>query len=1729
MSETELKAARAAKKQAVSLRIRNLRRLMAEDERVSVETKKSELKLAFNEFESVALEYGSVLNNPQTVKQNDDYIANVEKDYVAALKEVQVYLKDVRLSTVMQYEDSIAFNDVRMSGHEGRVSEQAGRFSGEPARLSGVSTPAMFVETYKPEKFNGESLKYPMWKSSVDAFMSCHGNMTYAVKMFHLRNFITGDALSAIESCFYTPNQATYDKAWEILEDRFGNSSLVTTAFRDKIEQWPKIGDRDRKSLQRFSDFLRQVQVASLTYDGLRILDDEFENKKLVRKLPAWLATKWVSLVVRTSSFPKFAKFVEFIEEHAKISNHSLWETPQIVTRSAAKHMGASRFGNGPDDSKATSVSAATGDAVALKGKRKCPCCDEEGHMPHTCPLMLSKTLPERLTLVKEKRLCFGCLHPGHRALGCKYKSKCQSCHRFHHDLLHREENVSKDANSSANRSCQDKGLCRAVNAQNLSSLVVPVLVSNGDKQVMVLALLDTMSDVHFISKFVVNSLGLTGVPTGLDLRTMHGKKVVQTSVYDKVQIRGLFESAPNLSLARCFEQEDIPFDKSKVPAPSMVKMFKHLSDVYLPDDVQDLKVGLLIGDVCSSAFKPLPGTMRLGAGDEPWAYKTQLGWCVQGPYPGTRPGDGALASRICMRTSCKEIILGQMNRPDDTEDLVSDLKYSVEDSKFLEILDEGMKQTADGHYSAPLPLRDDVTLPNNRAGALKRLSGLEAKFRRDPEYKERYVAVVDEMIDLGFAEVAPDEAAEMVNYIPHHGVKKPAEPLGPPRVVFDCSFEWMGASLNDALLQGPNLLNKMLGILMRFRLGKVGFVCDIQKMYYQFKVDTCHRDLLRFLWWPGGDVTKEPVDYRMTVHIFGAVSSSGVAAYGLRRIVDDHGHRFAEEAAEFIRRDFYVDDGQTARDSTDAAHKLFVESQRLLRMGGCRAHKLMSNSKEFMELVEAADHAKCSDDGMYKALGIPWNVAQDMLCIMFIIKDVNPRHVTRRIILSILAAIYDPMGFAAPLVLEAKLIFQEICGRSCTWDEDVPPDIRSRFTVWLAELAKIQQVAVQRCQVPDFEVQRVELHHFADASTTAYAACSYLRFVGTNGDVHVSFIVGKCKVVPIKPVFTVPRLELMAAVLACRLALLCRQEIPWKMTEYFWSDSTVVLGYVKNTSARFKVFVANRVQFIHNVSSPEQWRHCTSAENPADDGSRAVQTQRWLEGPAFLYDDFDASRIDENEDFGFMPEEEVCLKQSGSTATGEPISIYHDWFSTKKMVAWMLRFAHNSHSGLEKRTGSLSLLELDQAERRLLLMVQRCHFPAELKSLSSTGKVNRDSKLYNLGVFLGDDNLIRVRGRATLSTVDYCVKHPVVIPGESNIAHAIVEHFHRLVHHQGRGITAGEVRNHGFWILGLGPLVKRLLRSCAPCKRLRGKPMEQKMSDLPEARVSQSEPFTMVGCDAFGPFHVKNGRKQCKRYGLIFTCLYSRAVHLEMAYELSTDSFINAYRRFVSIRGPVKQLFCDQGTNFVGAEAVLLKMGTDVKFNAPKASHAGGVWERMIGVSRRIIEGILLEHGEQLDDEGLLTIFAETAAIVNSRPLNVLGLEDSSLEPLTPNHLIMMKAKVSGLVNPDLESHRADLYAVKRWKRVQYLADLFWTRWKREILQNLQKRSKWNEIRRNAAVDDIVLLVDENAHRSFWKMGRIVAVKVSDDGLVRSVTVKLANGSELDRPVQKLIHMTES
>eukprot|EP00057_Strongylocentrotus_purpuratus_P003072 XP_003725859.1 PREDICTED: uncharacterized protein LOC100891394 [Strongylocentrotus purpuratus] len=325
-------------------------------------------------------------------------------------------------------------------------------------------------------------------------------------------------------------------------------------------------------------------------------------------------------------------------------------------------------------------------------------------------------------------------------------------------------------------------------------------------------------------------------------------------------------------------------------------------------------------------------------------------------------------------------------------------------------------------------------------------------------------------------------------------------------------------------------------------------------------------------------------------------------------------------------------------------------------------------------------------------------------------------------------------------------------------------------------------------------------------------------------------------------------------------------------------------------------------------------------------------------------------------------------------------------------------------------------------------------------------------------------------------------------------------------------------------------------------------------MSDLPSDRVLPAAPFTYCGIDCFGPWVIKEGRKEMKRYGLLFTCMPSRAVHIETLNSLTTDSFIQGYRRFAALRGPIRQLRCDRGTNFVGAEAelrkawsemnhehvkgTLMKEGCDYvqfTFNVPAASHMGGVWERQIRSARRVLETLLYQSSRQLNDESLRTLMYEAAAIVNSRPLTVTDLNDPTyLAPLTPNHLITMKSKV--LLPPPGNFQDTDLYSRKRWRRVQHLINEFWDRWRKEFLQNLQTRQKWTRPRRDAKIGDIVIMKDENLPRNQWSLARISEVFPSTDGLIRKV--KLVKGDselddsgkrkgpvkELERPIHKLV-----
>ena len=405
------------------------------------------------------------------------------------------------------------------------------------------------------------------------------------------------------------------------------------------------------------------------------------------------------------------------------------------------------------------------------------------------------------------------------------------------------------------------------------------------------------------------------------------------------------------------------------------------------------------------------------------------------------------------------------------------------------------------------------------------------------------------------------------------------------------------------------------------------------------------------------------------------------------------------------------------------------------------------------------------------------------------------------------------------------------------------------------------------------------------------------------------------------------------------------------------------------------------------------------------------------------------------------------------------------------------------------------------------------------------------------LDLFTDSNGVMRVGGRLSKSNLSYEEKHPVILPGNSHLTQLIIDDCHKQIGHGGQGMTTNCIRSQGYWVTGCRKVVSTYIYNCVICRRLRAKTETQKMADLPKERTEPSPPFAHCACDVFGPFEVKEGRKCQKKYGLLFTCMASRAVHVEMLDDISTDSFISAFRCLQAIRGPIKSLYSDQGSNFKGAQTELRKAYNELtptlaktladagqcefKFNTPTASHMGGVYERQIRTVRNVLQGIIKENNPRLDSSGLRTLFLEATAIVNSRPLTTQGLyEPNGPRPITPNHLLTMKEGI--LTQPPGKFESADTYSRKRWRRVQHLSNQFWLRWRREYLSSLQPRQKWETKQTNISINSVVLVMDSNVLRCDWQLGRVIDVKGNDDNLVRSVTVKMSNGTVLERPIHK-------
>ena len=435
----------------------------------------------------------------------------------------------------------------------------------------------------------------------------------------------------------------------------------------------------------------------------------------------------------------------------------------------------------------------------------------------------------------------------------------------------------------------------------------------------------------------------------------------------------------------------------------------------------------------------------------------------------------------------------------------------------------------------------------------------------------------------------------------------------------------------------------------------------------------------------------------------------------------------------------------------------------------------------------------------------------------------------------------------------------------------------------------------------------------------------------------------------------------------------------------------------------------------------------------------------------------------------------------------------------------------------------------------------------ASRKENGEKKRAPKGSSPYQLDPFVDSDGVVRVGGRLRQAQLEYGEKHPALLPKNHHVGNLVVRHYHNQVHHQGRQITHGAIRQAGYWLIGGHRTVARELSKCVVCKKLRGPLLDQRMADLPADRTEVAPLFTNVGFDVFGPWMVRSrktrgGAANSKRWGVVFTCLSSRAVHIEVLESMDTSSFICALRRFFAIRGTASLLRCDRGTNFTGAKAELdnalaeldqhkvekyaHEQGCEWLFNPPHASHFGGAWERQIGTIRRVLDAMFAELGSsQLTHELLVTLMAEVSAIVNARPIALVPTDVDEPQPLSPSMLLTMKTRPVG-TSPGVFVP-TDLYARRRWRRVQYLADQFWLRWRREYLQSMQPRRKWSSPRQNLTDGDVVLMKEEGTHRNNWPIGRIMEAIQSEDGQVRKARVEIIRDGKKKaflRPVKELV-----
>ena len=993
------------------------------------------------------------------------------------------------------------------------------------------------------------------------------------------------------------------------------------------------------------------------------------------------------------------------------------------------------------------------------------------------------------------------------------------------------------------------------------------------------------------------------------------------------------------------------------------------------------------------------------------------------------------------------------------------------------------------------------------------------------------------------------------VRYVDHREVIKEGSTT-PVRIVINSSFrDGNELSLNDILMKGPNVLTSLLQVLVKWRLFPVAFLGDISKMYHNVRTGELEANLRRLLW-RGCEQDRSPDVYCFEKVTFGDRPAGCIVVSALQATAEMFSH-FSKKAAQVLKQDSYMDDTLSGGNSTKEAQDLASDIQTIAKKGGFKY-------KKFVFSGEFEDNGECK--AAEKALGVVWEPSEDKIKVRIELnhnkkkKGVRLEAVrveaipfSRRICLRLVNGIFDPLGMTAPVTVRLKMLMKDhfvAQEKYKKWDTPLEPSESIEWIHVLQEVLKMKEISVPRhplnAPYPCIsEVGKFTLVCFTDASQEAMCAAVYLRYEAATGEVDAGLIAAKTKVSPVKKL-TMPRLELCATLLGARLSSkiigTIENETFCFESKYFLIDSKIALG-VLNKCHLSDEFNGNCAAEVRGKTQAFTFAWVETKENIADLGTRGTNVDqigscsRWQKGPEWLREPIADWPI-EIHSLETIPVINV-IQHSEPIINAEKFS---DVGKLHKLTALCLKFACSRGTG-RKESGDWRKIKLmpddyEKAEQYWIKEVSH-----SVVKLYDSGKLQslRPSRVWDeKGQFVK----IVTSGRlGELLKIGYDLEELTILDPEHPYTKLVLKECHERDH--GGDDRAVWRSREKFWIPQARRIIKKIRSQCYRCKLLAKRNAGQLMAPLPSERVLPTPAWTYTSVDLFGPLeHVDMVRKRMKEkcWGVIFTCMVCRAVHIDLTQAYHTDALLQAVRRFMAVRGTPKRFTSDQGTQLIACSkevAVMLELidwsviegwcsrrTIEWQFVPPQGQHMNGVTESLIRSTKNLLKQSL--DGKRLTFVETQTVMHETAQLLNSRPLGVYsrpGSDPLDGGPITPNHLLL------GRASSNIPTHEySNVSNTKRIRFIQTIVDEFWKKWKVVVFHSLVPQYKWHKTQRNVQTGDVVLILEEGALVGEYKLGQVIGVKASKDGLVRTAKVRCVNRTDdritknvLDRPIHKL------